>query len=277
MKEKKYSFNFHSTFFPDLENISRLLEICDNNVFLSKEEIFNLTGIPTGKSTGKVAPHINYASYMNLIEYEKVKDEYLLKKTKLGELIFNVDPYFQEDISKYLCHYFLTSSTIGADMWYEIFRNFPTYLGNETSGGVVKDEVSRKFNLKSAPKLTPFIGTYLKDNSLGSLNLLQIGEENKYIFNSTDYDNNFIYVYAYTLIADLEYIYDSRREFTVDEIFDCIKWNRAFNWDKDKASEVLDIIAERGILKMNKQLIPVTVILNFKSKEILDKLYSMLI
>ena len=63
-KEKRYSVNFHATFLPDLVNISRLLEIADNYDYLSKEEIFELTGIPTGESTGKVEPHIKYAQYI---------------------------------------------------------------------------------------------------------------------------------------------------------------------------------------------------------------------
>ena len=39
----------------------------------TKEEISCLTGIPTGKTSGKVIPHTRYAAYMGFIEYQKME------------------------------------------------------------------------------------------------------------------------------------------------------------------------------------------------------------
>lgn len=49
--------------------IGRLLRIADRRE-RSVQEISEETGIPTGKFTGKVKPHIEYARYMGLIEKE---------------------------------------------------------------------------------------------------------------------------------------------------------------------------------------------------------------
>lgn len=296
-KEKRYSVNFHATFLPDLVNISRLLEIADNYDYLSKEEIFELTGIPTGESTGKVEPHIKYAQYMALLNFNKKKykyyderegkeksvSKYHLKKTSLGEKVFLEDCYFQEDVSKLICHYFLTSKYYGAKMWFEIFRKLPMYFGNKISGEFLNIEINKVFNLSKDTKLGAFNGTYNNDSSIASLNLLTIQEgEDKssrsstYIFNQQYYKEDFLYVYMYTLLKDLLNIDSTRKEFTTDEIFNDIMWNRAFVWDEDKAMEVLGICEDIGLIKINRQLSPVTIIINTTEDELLNKLYSML-
>lgn len=297
IKEKKYSISFHGSFFPDLVNISRLLEIADSYDYLSKEEVFELTGIPTGESTGKVEPHIKYAQYMNLIDFDKKSckeyDEdkgkerkigkYLLEKTLLGKKVFLEDGYFQEDISKLLCHYFLTSKYFGAKMWFQIFRKFPTYLGNEISGEYLNVEINKIFNLSKDTKLGAFNGTYNKKGSLSSLNLLTVKEDggrlnrgNTYIFNKHYYNEEFLFVYMYTLYKDLMSMDNTRKEFTVNEIFNEIMWNRAFVWDEDQAMEILNILEDKELIKMNKQLSPITIIINTTEEELVNKLYSML-
>ena len=62
------NLNFHQTFPPNLEYLSRLLEITDMTDDLTKEEISEITGIPTGKSSGKVEPHVEYGIYMGLLK-----------------------------------------------------------------------------------------------------------------------------------------------------------------------------------------------------------------
>lgn len=297
-KQKRYSINFHGTFLPDLINISRLLEIADNYDYITKEEIFELTGIPTGEFTGKVEPHIKYAQYMTLIDFSKESfrryneddgkkttiTKYLLKKTLLGEKVFFEDGYFQEDISKLLCHYFLTSKYFGAKMWFEIFRKLPTYLGNEIPGEYLNIEINKIFNLNKDIKLGAFNGTYNNDSSLALLNLLTIQEgedrsnrSNNYIFNKHHYNEEFLFVYTYTLLKDLLSIDSTRKEFTIDEIINDIMWNRAFVWDEDQAMDTLNRIEEKGLIKINKQLNPVTIILNTTEEELVNKLYSMIL
>lgn len=286
MEKRKYSVNFHGSFLPDLEHISRLLDIADNYDFLSKEEIFELTGIPTGKDSGKVEPHIMYANYMGLINVEKESTKYKLTKTKLGNIVCEEDAYIQEDVTKYLCHYFLTSKYFGADMWFEIFRKLPVYLGNEIAIEYVVSEVKKNFNIKSESilKLGPFNGTYNNENSLSSLGLITMGYEDsknnrikKYFFNRKQYDEELIYVYTYTLLKDLNMLDKSRKEFTVEEILNDILWNRAWGLDEDESMKVFEKLDEANLIKVNKQLSPITIIFNCSEYEVLNKMYSLLI
>lgn len=101
---KLNNLNFHQTFPPDEAMLSRLL---NSEVFgeaLTKEEISQQTGIPTGKSSGKVEPHISYARFMGLLEDYYSDGKHTLTLTKLGELVLEEDPGLSENVTRMLCH-----------------------------------------------------------------------------------------------------------------------------------------------------------------------------
>ena len=62
----KNNLNFHQTFPPTADGLSRLTLDCPVGEALTKEQISEKTGIPTGKSNGKVEPYLAYAEYMGL-------------------------------------------------------------------------------------------------------------------------------------------------------------------------------------------------------------------
>ena len=72
---KNININFHKTFKAEGQYISSILEIADGKTWFTTREISEMTGIPQGKSSGKVEPHINYAEYMGLIKSEKEKKD----------------------------------------------------------------------------------------------------------------------------------------------------------------------------------------------------------
>ena len=60
---------FHKTFQPQDTYITKILELAAQGYSGTKEEISAVTGIPTGKTSGKVIPHIRYAAFMGLIDF----------------------------------------------------------------------------------------------------------------------------------------------------------------------------------------------------------------
>lgn len=268
---KKYSINFHNTFLPDLDYIGRILETSEEINMLSKEEIFTITGIPAAK----VEAHILYGNYMGLYNHKKESSKYTLVKTRLGELISHEDPYFQEDITKYICNYFLTSKYTGADMWFQIARKLQQNIGHHIKVEVVENELKKVYGLDRIPVLGPFNGTYVSKSSLRDINLLYV-EDNKYKFNKHFYNDEYIYMYIYTLLSDLYMLDDNRREFTMIEICEQIYWGRAFGWDENQVLDCLEKLEEMKFLKINKQLTPLTIIIKVNREDVLGKIYSML-
>lgn len=274
----KINLNFHETFSPDLEYISKIIYIADKCDGLTKEEISDLTGIPTGASSGKVEPHINYAKLMNLIEFNKEGNKYYIYTTSLGKVIRDEDLYFLENVSKLVCNYFLTSKIYGATMWSRIIRVMSDKYGDKIKESVILKDLFEEFNIKI--KLSPFKNCYKNQKSFESLQLINIEEvdnENLILLNKNKYEEEMIYVYAYTLLKEIEVFDDKRTEFSIDEIFNIISWQKGFCWDDDFAMKILEKLSDLNIIVLNRQLNPITVIANTNSEEIVDKIYSLLI
>lgn len=276
MSNEKYNLNFHETFKPELDNIYRLIEIADDYGALSKEEIFDITGIPTGKASGKVVPSIIYSKYMNLLSYEKDGGKFNLKLTSFGRVIKDEDLYIQEDITKVLLNYFLTSKGFGAKMWFIIMRKIPQVYGDLISLENLNKFINSEFNLMRDTKLGPFLGTY---NDLGDFNSLRILDINKegIKFNDVPINSDYIYAYGYALIVELKNLDSNRIEFNENEIFDELAWHKGFGFNREDGFKVLEILEEKNIIKFNKQLNPITIVLNILEEEIENKIYSLLV
>lgn len=277
-KRQNININFHASFCPDFEYIAKIIQIADQCDGLTKEEISNITGIPTGASSGKVEPHIYYAYYMNLITFEKENSRYKINLTSLGNEILNEDPYFLEDISKLACSYFLSSKYFGAPMWSKIIRVMSDKYGTTIKESLIVKDLSDEFGIQI--KLTPFRSCYNNEKSMASLNLINVTEENNddiIKLNMNVYNDENIYVYAYTLIKELEALDFTRKEFTINEILEEISWGKGFIWDEDIAMLILEKLNDLNIINLNRQLNPVTVIKNINSEEIINDMYSLLI
>lgn len=270
----KYNLNFHETFAPDRAYLSKILENADIINELSKEEISEITGIPTGKQSGKVVPHIEYLKFMNLITFNKKNAKYTIKRTPLGNVVYKEDPYLNEKLTGLMLNYFLTSKLYGAQMWYTIFREYVYTYGNNISRKIVTSEIEKYF-MKTV-KLGPFNSTYTNKNSFVDLELLDINND-YYIFNSSGFDYERLYMYLYTLLVELEEFDDSRKEFTYNEIFDEVKWNIGFQWSKKEATDILEKFESKDLITINRQLSPITILLKVSSRDILNEIYSLLL
>lgn len=98
MSDIKYSYdqiNFHKTFAPQDSYLTAIMELASQGFVGTKEEISEITGIPTGKTSGKVVPHILYAQYMGLTSHTLANSKYSLSLTELGKLVLENDKYLQ--------------------------------------------------------------------------------------------------------------------------------------------------------------------------------------
>ena len=139
------NLNFHQTFPPSADALSRLLADCPMGEPLTKEEISACTGIPTGKSSGKVEPHIAYAEYMGLLKDKRTDGKHFLTLTPLGQTILTQDPGFQETVTLLVCHFRLTSPFGGAPLWSGMFRRILSRYPSGVSDALLRDELEREF------------------------------------------------------------------------------------------------------------------------------------
>lgn len=265
------SVNFHKTFSPQDSYITKILELAKDNYSGSKEEISEGTGIPTGKTSGKVVPHILYAQYMGLTAHTLSNGKYTLELTDLGKTVLENDKYLFEDISRLICHYNMCDEGSGAYLWSFIYNGLPVMLDETMSEEAMKKKYNDFFMVKT--DLRALRKSYSDDGFFALLDLLDFSEGIR--INSSYYKDERLYVYAYTLFSSWGKKYPDTQEITSDQITD-MKWNKRFGFDEDEMLFALEQMEGKQLLRLNKQLVPYTVIRNADAADVLPHLYELL-
>lgn len=274
MNEKTFSYddvNFHKTFAPQDSYITKILELAQQNYCGSKEEISIITGIPTGKTSGKVVPHIKYAKYMGLISYSCEKGKYSLQLTELGILVLNEDPYLFEDITKLICHYNMADGEQGALIWSFLYVQLPLMLNDSISISSLKKKADEFF--QQDVDFSPLKKAYT-DGFWSTQNLIEFG--NDFCIPNAYYNDGFRYLYAYTLLDSWDKQLNTVQEITTDQITETLFWNKRFGFDYDEMIFALEELEHMGYLQINKQLLPFTVIRTTNTSDILPHIYDSL-
>lgn len=265
--------NFHNTFPPTLNYISRLLYLASEGDFFTRDEISKITGIPTGKISGKVEPHIFYAYYMGLTEknLSKKNGKHKIELSPLGRVINHEDPGLVENITQLILHVYLTSPSHGAILWSSIIREILPKYKNGISTLILMDELSKRFTSKI--KLGPFYSSY-KD-TFRDINLLTV-EKDSIRRVPHKIKSEFIYVYALALFIEWEIKFKDSIEITSTNL-EQLKFGATFGWDLEQEYFILEKLNEIDLLSLNRQLTPYTIIKHSDSSDVIKLLYSRLI
>lgn len=265
------SLNFHQTFRPEKQYIAAILELAEDATVRTVKEISSLTGIPNGESSGKVEPHIIYATYMGLISYEKKDGGYSLSRTPLGETIYMEDPGLQENLTVLVCHSMMQRDNDGAPLWSTIIKRIMPLYRTGIKKEMLLKELVTPFDGKATTKnIAPFFGSF--DSFFDSMNLLS--EEGDSIrINSLQYDKEFIYAYAIAFLTYWNEMYLGQDEITSIQV-DELHFGEVFGWDMQLEYEVLEHLADKGIIRMNRQLMPYTILKLAEIEDLYCRLFS---
>ena len=270
--EQLVNLNFHLTFPPVSDGISRLLSVADQEGAFTKEEISQQTGIPTGKSSGKVVPYINYAVYMGVLTDQAKDGKHILATTSFGRELRMQDPGLQEKASLFVCHARLTSQITGASLWAYFFKSiFPRYPDGITEM-LLKDELQKAAAPCVEVNKGPFVSAY--SGMFAPLRLLDMSG-GRIAASKGSYDPESLYAYAYGLLYEWENHFPNRKELTADELRD-LEMATTFGLSLDVFGELLQRMADAEIIRFNRQLVPFTVIQNRSSEDMIPLLYSLL-
>ncbi len=271
-----YNLNFHQTFAPEREYLSKLLELADGTTPMTKEDIFERTGIPTGKQSGKVEPHIAYAVYMGLLEDTADGATHKLTRTELGESVYSNDPHLLEPLTLLVCHYNLSSPPSGAALWQFIFQKAVAGLGQSVPQKSLGNAASVEFpGIRVG--LTPVKTCYTTEKCLGLLGLLDVTPDKTWVFSPVTYQSDYRHAYSYTLLKTWDEVLPNRKEVTLDEVLTDLHWSRPFLWGERETWYILDSLNDLGLIALNKQLTPITLIRRSTCSAALSSMYSNLL
>ncbi|MGL6119417.1 MAG: hypothetical protein ACRC0V_02830 [Fusobacteriaceae bacterium] len=266
--QKKYSINFHQTFPMEVKYVSYILGLKEKEEGYTKEEISEITGIPTGKSSGKVVPNIEYAKYCNLITYQYNQGRYKIITTELGKKVLKEDRYLNESLTKELLLYFLTSEEFGADQWYymlrELFSESP--LKKELLENLLKKRYENN-NVKNGAIISTV-------RELNNKILIEENEEYKLKYKKPNRES--VFGYAYSLAKEIEVKFHERKEVNINEIRS-LKWKEGYFFSENDFQKILEWLEDKNLIRINKQLSPVTILLLKNSKELISLIYSELL
>lgn len=265
------NLNFHQTFKPERQYISSILNVANGTESMSVKDISASTGIPNGQSSGKVEPHIVYANYMGLIEYEKKEGLISLNRSKIGEIVFSEDPGLQENLSILLCHCMMLREKNGADVWSTVFRKIlPQYRSGIKKDILIK-ELEQLFEGKVNKKnFAPFIGSY--EDMFSVIDVLKVESENVKI-NLVQFNKEYIFLYAYVLWEYWGELFPGQEEISSVQLDD-VNFGKAFGWDTQTEYGVLEHLADKGLIRLNRQLMPYTILKLVDKDTLIERLYS---
>ncbi len=264
---------FHKTFQPQDSYIAKIMELARNNYSGTKEEISSLTGIPTGKTSGKVIPHIRYAAFMGFIEYQKDGSVFSLSLTPLGKTVIREDKYLLENVTRLIAHYNIADPNEGALIWTFIYKHLPYRPDDSISDSLINNKFAEVFQHDGKDNLNVVKKSYTE----GFWQKLRLIDWDSELFlNGQYYNEEYKYLYAYTLLKDWEKYKSNDRELTVMQLADELCWNKRFGFDDTETMNVLDELAAEGIISINKQLHPCTIVRSECSDSFTDKLYDLL-
>lgn len=91
--------------------------------------------------------------------------------------------------------------------------------------------------------------------------------------NSLPYDKEFIYMYATVLWKYWDEFYPEQDEISSVQFAE-LGFGKAFGWDLKAEYEVMEHLADRGLIRMNRQLMPYTILKLVTEDELTNNLYS---
>lgn len=248
--------NFHKTFMPERSYLSAIMKYAASDKCGDIQSIAQETGIPTGKSSGKVAPALSYARGMGLIlPDDEGKSQRQPKLSSFGRVVFLEDLYLKHSVTQWICHFQMCDFRLGADVWYKCFvEGFPI-LGVRFSRNRLEDFLASNYQVASDGIIGPLVRMYQDFSSFGTCGALR--EELGYIHrNTAPIADEFARGYGAWLLQLMDYYFSGVFQVTVTDLNAVAGWQTIPGWNDSEAQQVLDLVEYKGLVRVDRQMNP---------------------
>lgn len=281
--------NFPQTFLPDRRLLGALLPFAEHGGGGDKEAIGAATGIPTGKSTGKVEPMIRYAVGMGLISAEKTGDDWRLDLTPLGAIVQREDPFLSEPVTLWLLHLLLSRRcghgipAVGvADPWFALFAEGWFRLGSRFSQADYRDFLrtrhGEKSYLKSLSGLVPRM--YAEDSSFAAIGALTLDDSMDgplWARVAAPAERAFFPAYAVYLHLLWDERHGDDRQLAFAELARDTHLTALLGWNETQVRRWLDWMADTGLVKIDRQTGDAVLLRLQETRAVVNELYRELV
>lgn len=266
--------NFHKSFIPERRFMHALLRFAAGQGAGTIQDISNATGIPTGVSSGKVAPTIDYCRAMGLLTLPEVRSA--IKKPELtafGRVVLLEDPYLKTEITQWLAHLNLCGEENGAEVWYQTFWNGAARLGPVFERDSLENWLASACNTKPGGLIGPLISMYQEDASFAICGALT--ENGKQVTRrQMAIRSEYAWGYSAWLLSAMERIAPQGEQVTIPQVEKACGWRILTGWASVDSERALLLVERKGVISIDRHMQPWILRAKEPAKEIWRFLFS---
>lgn len=265
--------SFHQSFPPERRHLASLLAAATQGFAGTAEAISERTAIPTGKSSGKVVPHLKYLQCMGLLESANATaGMYKLSPTLLGQVVFVEDPLLQEPLTQLVLHLMLAQPLGGASVWHMLFGRSRIALGGRFSSDEAIAFLAQEFgNSSSIPG--PLFTTYRESSSLAITGMLA-GDKNQLTRGYLPYLEEHFWGYAYCWMHSWEQVAPNDQQIPSAQLEVQTAFADLTAWTNQQFDGFLSWAVDQRILRVDRQTGSPLLMKTVSSAELVSKIYS---
>ncbi len=278
IKEKNYrlSRNFHKTFIPERRYIHAILQFASTGKSGDIQSIASATGIPTGTSSGKVKPTIDYSRGMGLItltESSMGKTVKTPQLTPFGRMVLLEDPFLKESVTQWIAHINLCGPSCGADIWYKVFCLGSHTLGTQFQKSQLDSYLKNKYGVQKGNLIGPLVRMYDDPASFSSCGALK---ETKLTINrkTAPISEEYLWGYGAWILCTIEQFFPGTTQVTVTDLDRMAGWRTIPGWGIDASQQLLRMLEQKGILTVERHMNPWIIQCRENSNNLWKKIYN---
>jgi len=275
-KNTRLSVSFHQTFIPERQYIASLLRFVATGKTGTDQEISEHTGIPVGKSSGKVPAIISYCAGMGLIELQKKAGigEKNFKFTPFGRAVLLEDSNLSEELTQWLAHLHLCRTNGGAEIWYLSFNKGYKVLGMDFTEGELTKFLERNCGKRNKSPIGPLIRTYEEPAAFKIAHALVHQDGDMLRRSPAPLLAGFRNGYSAFFLSLWEEFFPDNRQVTITDFENFVHWQKMCGWNQRQAENVLDIMQDAGAITIDKQMRPWIVTRHAEAQQFWTSIYD---
>jgi len=247
--------NFHKTFIPERRLIGSLLHYAALGKRGTYQEIGAETGIPMGKSTGKVPAIIDYARGMGLIEMgcrrDSIKEPQL---TTLGRVVYAQDVYLSQPLTQWIAHMNMCRQTTGAMVWRSTFAEGRRVLGSSFGKRQLEHYLEGRYG-RGRDRTGPLLSCYVSPAALANASVLSCSGDLVERHKAPLLDS-YAYAYSALLLALVEESFRGEGQVSLVELADKTLCFDVCLWSEGDVEHACALLERKGLLTVDRLMRP---------------------
>lgn len=276
LKYARLGLRFHQTFIPERNYIGALLRFAAEDGTGNDREIMEKTGIPTGKSSGKVPAVIKYSEGMNLVRTRGSAGNRRISLTPFGKSVLEENPTLSEPLTQWMLHLHLCRRKRGAEIWHQVFGPGRKILGHTFTRTLLDEYLSGLFGKRKRSLIGPLISTYTSEAALKGAGVL--AEAGETITRSpAPIDAVHAPGHGAFLLSLWEAHFPDDRQVTLTDFEAETRWSLICGWNEAEIGEALASVAGTGAVEIDRQMHPWVINRREAAETLWRRLYSELV